>query len=228
MTALSTHPEPPAGRTIVVATDFDRTFTHTNLLLSKEALHRAAELRKAGIVTLLATGRTEAHLPLHRLAPCFDGFVLEGGAVWGRPGRWSIHTTHPSFWSAADVLEGLGNPVQRGWASFSAPVAPLQGGANVRRNRDSYDVTPPGVDKSTGLRSILEELRVERPWILAVGDALNDIPFSGLADVTVAVANAEPEFVRAASIHAPEEADRGFLWAVHRLGRTTMPPSRSP
>lgn len=51
MTGHVAHPEPPACRTIVVATDFDRTFTHTNLLLSNAVAPLRARGRESSGVT---------------------------------------------------------------------------------------------------------------------------------------------------------------------------------
>lgn len=218
-------PKAPAGFTPVVATDLDRTFTQANLKLSPEALRKAKQLRTQGIRMVLVTGRRAADMPLATLRDAFDAMVLEGGAVWGRPGQWTIHPTPTTFWDVADELESRGHDVQTGWGSFSAPIAAIEDldahaailtqGINV----DRIDVTPRGIDKATGFTNALAALRVAQPWVLAIGDGRNDIPLAKLAHSCVAVANAEAELMEAASVQSPYAAHRGFLWAVQGLAK---------
>ncbi|MFO1534528.1 MAG: HAD family hydrolase [Thermoplasmatota archaeon] len=223
MTAAPEAPEAPPGRPVVVATDLDRTFTREDLALSPEAIQRARRLRQEGVHVILVTGRPSAELRAHELRGCFDAMVLEGGAVWGRPGRWTVPPVPDALWEAAKAAAAQGHGVREGWASFSASASAatfLQGrGLSWRCNRDRIDVTAPGVDKGSGLRAALDELRLRDPWVLGIGDAANDIPLFGAAAASVAVANAEPELAALAGFRAPHPAHRGFLWAVSRLGK---------
>lgn len=217
-------PEAPVGRSVVVATDLDGTFTRPDLTLAPEALQRARRLRQQGIHVLLATGRPSAELRFHALRDCFDAFIIEGGAVWGRPGRWTVPPAPQELWWAAEDLAAAGHDVREGWASFSAPAsaaALLEGRPAIawRCNRDRIDVTAAGIDKGTGLHAALADLCVKDPWVLGIGDAANDLPLFAAATASVAVANAEPGLASAALHHAPHPAHRGFLWAVSRLGK---------
>ena len=74
------------------------------------------------------------------------------------------------------------------------------GGCYVVGNKNSIAIVPNGCDKGTGLRHALEHLEASyagiSDWpIFAIGDATNDLPMFALADVAVAVANAEPALV---------------------------------
>jgi len=71
------------------------------------------------------------------------------------------------------------------------------GGCYVVGNKDSIAIVPNGCDKGTGLRSAVDHLAESDPGmservIVAIGDATNDLPMFAIADVAVAVANAEP------------------------------------
>lgn len=71
------------------------------------------------------------------------------------------------------------------------------GGCYVVGNKDSIAIVPDGCDKGTGLRGAIEHLAASIPGIaerriMAIGDAINDLPMFAIADLAVAVANAEP------------------------------------
>jgi hydroxymethylpyrimidine pyrophosphatase-like HAD family hydrolase len=67
------------------------------------------------------------------------------------------------------------------------------GGCYVVANKDSIAIVPNGCDKGTGLARAIEQLGMSDRTLLAIGDATNDLPMFALADVAVAVANADPE-----------------------------------
>ncbi|HLF16727.1 MAG TPA: HAD family hydrolase [Candidatus Thermoplasmatota archaeon] len=207
----------------------DRTFTRQDSTLSSDAIQRAKQLRRNGVRVILVTGRPERELALHALQGCFDRIVLEGGALWGKPGRWVIPVPPVALSQAAAVLESRGHEVRSASASFSVTsnaetdLSAFSAALAWRRNRERIDVTPPGVGKATGLQMALKDLGVADAWVLAIGDGLNDVPLLQSASVGVAVANAEPELLAVAHIRAPHPAHRGFLWAVSRLGHGTRP-----
>ena len=66
------------------------------------------------------------------------------------------------------------------------------GGCYVVGNKDSIAIVPNGCDKGTGLAHAIEQLGMSDRAVLAIGDATNDLPMFAMADVAVAVANAEP------------------------------------
>lgn len=214
-------PVPPTGRRVVVVTDLDRTFTRQDLSLAPDALQRAKTLRNQGFTTILVTGRHVAELPMHQLRQAFDAFVMEGGAVWGKPGHWTTHPCNGGFWTVAEDLAEAGHDVRQGWASFSVPSQAAHflddQAMALNHNGDRVDVTPIGVDKGTGMRHALASLDRQDAWTLAVGDGDNDIPMFRIADMGVAVANASPGLQSVAARRAPQAAHRGFLWAVSKL-----------
>lgn len=61
----------------------------------------------------------------------------------------------------------------------------------------NLEIQAPGISKASAIRSLAAELGVERTVVF--GDNLNDLPMFAIADVAVAVANAEPEVKAAAT-----------------------------
>jgi hydroxymethylpyrimidine pyrophosphatase-like HAD family hydrolase len=66
------------------------------------------------------------------------------------------------------------------------------GGCYVVGNKGSIAIVPIGCDKGTGLTHAIEHLGMSDRSVMAIGDATNDLPMFAVADVAVAVANAEP------------------------------------
>ncbi|HEY2192765.1 MAG TPA: hypothetical protein VGH76_10765 [Actinomycetospora sp.] len=82
------------------------------------------------------------------------------------------------------------------------------------------DFVPAAVDKSTGLRSLLESLRVPataRPLALAVGDAAADAGMLAMAEVARAPSNAEPGLVRHGVRRTRASYQAGLAQAVGSL-----------
>lgn len=64
-------------------------------------------------------------------------------------------------------------------------------------NIGNLEIQAPGISKASAIRNLAAELGVERTVVF--GDNLNDLPMFAIADVAVAVANAEPEVKAAAT-----------------------------
>lgn len=208
----------------VVATDLDRTFTREDLTVDDGALRAVAELRRAGVLTVLATGRTEAEVAERGLGGAFDAYVLESGA---RVGRWGALADAPfpqaglqAFLRDLEVrgIEAWRGPCSASIARKDLPVvARLAARAGIAAwpNRDRVDLVPAGVDKGVGLALALALLAPGRhPRVLAIGDGENDAALLRAAGHGVAVANAAPELKAVAHEVAPFPAAAGFAWAV--------------
>lgn len=235
----STAPDRHASGFDVVVTDLDRTFTTVDLAIDDAAVAMARRLRQEGLRCILATGRRaqdlEAWPALH---DCFDGFVLECGAVWGPWGDLRVATPHAGAVRAvAEALAREGCNVEQGLASCSVPAdwlprleaLPERPLLSVQPNRDRIDVVPAGIDKAVGLRSLLAHLGLDAPRLLSLGDGENDLPVFAMADRAVAVANAAAVVRQSADVVAPLPASQGFLWATRPLvGEPAMGPASPP
>ena len=81
-------------------------------------------------------------------------------------------------------------------------------------NKNSVMILPRGVDKATGLRAALDELKLTLDELVAVGDGENDIPMIRIAGCGVAVAGALALVKRAADIVLSADAGEGVMELV--------------
>jgi hydroxymethylpyrimidine pyrophosphatase-like HAD family hydrolase len=209
----------------VVATDLDRTFSREDLDIDPQALEAVADLRRAGILAILATGRTEGEVALKPgLAGAFDCYVLECGA---RVGRWGAlrdaHVPLVGLDGLCADLKAAGVEVWRGPMSASVARADegkatglaVKHGVTALPNRDRIDLVPAGIDKGVGLAKALELLAPGRRLrVVAIGDGENDMGLLRAADHRVAVANATQGLIALAHEVTPHPAAAGFRWLV--------------
>jgi Cof subfamily protein (haloacid dehalogenase superfamily) len=83
---------------------------------------------------------------------------------------------------------------------------------------DVVDIAPHGTDKATGVHRALAGLGLEPAQAIAFGDMPIDLPMFALCGYSVAVANAHPDVVAAATIVARCVHDDGFTRALADLG----------
>jgi hydroxymethylpyrimidine pyrophosphatase-like HAD family hydrolase len=112
------------------------------------------------------------------------------------------------------------------------------GGCYVVGNKGSIAIVPNGCDKGTGLRHAVDHLARSDPGmsahrIMAIGDATNDLPMFAIADVAVAVANAEPALADTGVEITRNAFGAGVAEAISRhlldgAQRTRTTPADSP
>ncbi|HEY4731240.1 MAG TPA: HAD-IIB family hydrolase, partial [Myxococcales bacterium] len=186
-----------------MATDFDETLADHGRVLpgTERALER---LRASGRKLLLLTGRVLGDL-LHifRRIDLFHAVVAENGALLYLPDRKQerpLAESPPEQFAVA--LGRAGVPVTTGRVIVATRVphetAVLE---EIKRqglelqiifNKGAVMVLPSGVNKGTGLRQALAELRLSPHNAVAVGDAENDHAFLTESELGAAVANALP------------------------------------
>jgi HAD superfamily hydrolase (TIGR01484 family) len=206
-----------AVRYLALASDYDGTLAQDGKV-HERAVDALERLRESGRSALLVTGRVLDELEdvFDRL-DLFDRVVGENGAVLLDPStneRRSLHDPPPE-----DLVEALR---ERG-------VEPLSVGRVIVATREPHEQTvldtihelglehqvifnkgavmilPSGMNKASGLRAALEELRISEHNVVGVGDAENDHAFLELCELSVAVANALPA-VKERSDHVTEAA----------------------
>lgn len=91
---------------------------------------------------------------------------------------------------------------------------------------DILDVTPPGVEKAAGVTRALKTRRIEPRHAVVFGDAPNDLSMLRIAGRAVAVANAHPDVLAAATAVTSSVAEDGFSRELHRIGVIKQPESR--
>jgi hydroxymethylpyrimidine pyrophosphatase-like HAD family hydrolase len=72
--------------------------------------------------------------------------------------------------------------------------------------------------KGVALRLVCEHYKVAMKEVMAIGDAVNDVPMLEAAGVAIAMDNAPEEVKRAADWTAPSNNDHGVHAALQRYG----------
>jgi HAD superfamily hydrolase (TIGR01484 family) len=189
---------------LVLACDYDGTLAHDGVVddATSAALDR---FRASGRRLLMVTGR---ELPdLQSVCPVLDRFewiVAENGALLYRPAdNFTKLLCAPASAALAQKLsESRVQPLSIGRAIIATRephetlvielIKNLGLELQVIFNKGAVMVLPTGVNKATGLSSALQEMKIDRQNVVAVGDAENDHAFLSLCGVGVAVANALP------------------------------------
>lgn len=84
-------------------------------------------------------------------------------------------------------------------------------------NKGAVMVLPTGVNKASGLRAALTELRLSRHNTVGIGDAENDEAFLKLCEASVAVANALEAVKKSADLVVSGVASQGVVQIVENL-----------
>ena len=183
----------------VVALDYDGTIARDGVL-EPSVRDAIAAVRTRGIVVLLVTGRTLDELgrvagDLHFV----DGVIAENGALFHFPdtGRTAVLAPAIPETFVAEVRQ-RGIPFAAGQCLVDADAGAAARLLEIIRtlelplvlifNRGRVMALPGGVSKATGLRVVLEMLRLSPRNTVAIGDAENDHELLRLAEVGVAVA----------------------------------------
>jgi Cof subfamily protein (haloacid dehalogenase superfamily) len=88
----------------------------------------------------------------------------------------------------------------------------------IRSDPDLIQVMDAAVNKGTALRLVCDHYQVQLEEVLAIGDAVNDVPMLEAAGVAVAVDNAHPQVKLVADWVAPSNNDHGVHAALARYG----------
>jgi hydroxymethylpyrimidine pyrophosphatase-like HAD family hydrolase len=88
----------------------------------------------------------------------------------------------------------------------------------IRSDPDLIQIMDAAASKGAALRRVCEHYAVPTDQVMAVGDAVNDIPMLEAAGVAVAMDNAHPDVKRVADWVAPSNNDHGVCAALRRYG----------
>jgi hydroxymethylpyrimidine pyrophosphatase-like HAD family hydrolase len=216
-------------RYLALASDYDGTLADHGTVRSSSiaALRRLAA---SGRKLILVTGRELDDLrlvfPEHEL---FQRIVAENGALLYDPAtresRALGEPPPPEFIAA--LRESGVDPLFVG-ASIVATVQPhdavvlrmirslgLQ--MQVIYNREAVMVLPSGVNKGTGVRVALAELRLSPAETVGVGDAENDRALLGACGCGVAVGNAIASLKECADLVVSDSDGKGVEQLIERI-----------
>ena len=212
-----------------IATDYDGTLA-VNGRAGDEALAALRRAQSAGYKLILITGREQKDL--FRVLPdlsLFDLVVAENGALLYLPASCEekmLCAPPPPELLAGLRGEGVA-PLAIG-RCIVATMLPhesavlrtfheLQLNWYVIRNRESIMMLPSGIEKGSGFKAALRELRLQGEQVLGIGDAENDLAFLSLCGRSVAVCNALPDVKAAADEVTQGNSGAGVAEVVHQL-----------
>lgn len=90
--------------------------------------------------------------------------------------------------------------------------------ANAHYSSDSFvEITAPGIDKASALAELCQDLGSDRHAVVAIGDMPIDLPMLAWAGRGVAVANAHPDVLAAASEIVASNDEDGVADLLERL-----------
>jgi Cof subfamily protein (haloacid dehalogenase superfamily) len=90
--------------------------------------------------------------------------------------------------------------------------------ATAARSQTYYlDVTPPGHDKGTFVRTIAEQLGIATSAVATIGDMHNDVAMFQVSGMSIAMGNATDEIKRRATRVTASNAEEGFAGAIEMI-----------
>lgn len=188
-------------RYLALAVDYDGTLASRGEV-HQSTLNALQRFTETGRRLIMVTGRQLDDLQnIFPHLELFSRVVAENGALLYDPGSKSRRLlAEPPNAAFVDELRRRSVPVSMG-SAIVATSRPHEKTVldvihehglhlEVIFNKDAVMVLPSGINKGTGLKCALEELRIPAYNTIGVGDAENDHAFLTLCDCSVAVANA--------------------------------------
>jgi hypothetical protein len=198
-------------------------------------------LKDSGRKLILITGRQLGELlEIFPRADLFEWIVAENGALLYSPGtRESRLLAEPMPESLSALLRergvenlSTGQAILATWrpheCTVLAALAELGLDRQIIFNKDAIMVLPTGVNKASGLRVVLGELKLSPHNVVAVGDAENDLPMLTFAGCGVAVKNALDSVKKKSGLVLEKDHGEGVEELITRLLRDDLVQSFVP
>lgn len=214
---------------LALACDYDATLASAGKI-GPQALAALIRLKVRGRKIILVTGRELDDL--RTVCPrldLFDFIVAENGAVLFRPatgGTRTLGAPPPAGFVEALRQQGV-KPLSAGLAIVATTrehfeiagktIAAMGLDLEFIFNRSSLMMLPTGINKGTGLRLALEELRLSPQNVVGIGDAENDDAFLSICGYYVAVANAIPAIQEAADLVTDGDHGAGVAEVIDHI-----------
>jgi HAD superfamily hydrolase (TIGR01484 family) len=206
-------------RYLALCTDYDGTIAHHGRV-DAATIAALEELRASGRKLILVTGREldDLQTVFDRL-DLFDRVVAENGALIYRPAKKEerVLGEAPSAAFVAALRNrgveriSVGRSIVATWEPHQQAVLDaireLGLELQVIFNKGAVMILPAGVNKASGLKAALEELKISIHNTVGVGDAENDHALLASCECSAAVSNALPSLLETADIAL--EGDHG-------------------
>ena len=222
----------PAARLQIdaLATDLDGTLTSGGQPLKPGLVHAMKWIRANGVKLILVTGRCSVEAIGITGEGLFDAIVAENGAVLTTGSTRRLQM--PDGWidERSRLLPQFEKGCEEVIISSSIENLPLAQRlvsrlARIQVNRDRLMIVPPGVDKGSGLASILKMLNLSSERTACVGDGENDVPMFEVSGFKVALANSIDELKQRADYVADSSDGEGTMEAIRDLFQGSADPT---
>ena len=213
----------------VLACDYDGTLAHDGVLTDTTAA-ALDRYRRAGGRLLMVTGR---ELPdLQSVCGVLDKFewvVAENGALLYRPSdNFSQLLSSPASAELAQKLAQAGaEPFSVGRAIIATRepyetiavelIKELGLELQIIFNKGAVMILPFGVNKATGVRAALAQMKIAADDVVAIGDAENDHALLSTCGIGVAVCNAVPMLKERADLVTKNARGDGVAELIDRI-----------
>lgn len=215
-----------------LATDYDGTLAHDSHV-ADETLVALGRLKESGRKLILVTGREmeelESVFPEFRIC---DAIVAENGALLWWPGENGqsreevLGEPIPPAFLKEIASRGVhpfsvGKVVFATWRPHETAVLEIIQNLGIEYhivfNKRAVMVLPSGVNKASGLKRVLKELKISPHHVVGVGDAENDHAFLESCAVAAAVANALPALRERCDLVTQRDHGGGVIELIDRL-----------
>jgi len=224
-------------RFLCLATDYDGTLAQHGDV-EDSTINALRALRESGRKLVLVTGRELPDLSRAcHIIDIFDRIVAENGALLHNPVDESSKVLAPEpleeFVKAlrargvSPLSVGLGIVATREIYSgvVLETIRELKLPLQAILNKGALMVLPTTVDKASGLRAALSELRLQPQEVVGVGDAENDFVFLRMCGYSVAVANAIPELKKQVQLVTQARNGAGVEELIQKLLANELAPA---
>lgn len=217
----------------VLAFDYDGTLAE-NGQVPATLCHVLEQLKLAGCVLFLVTGRRYGSMDLGSLAELFTGIAWENGAVLEHMASQELYL--PFGYVNARLIQALEKtnmPLERGvaiastWTDHEAMVWQLLAETGndvvIVHNKGALMILPPGTSKGTGLVRLLELCGFSPRNVACFGDGENDLALFQVCEVGIAVADAVPSLLSVADFVAAKPGPAGVQHTLETYWQNDAP-----
>lgn len=216
-------------RYIVLATDYDGTIAHHGKV-DAATVAALEQMRLFHRKLVMVTGRElpDLQATFDRL-DLFEWIVAENGALLYHPATRAekvLAEPPPAGFVAALKNRGVqpisvGKSIVATWHPHENAVLEtireMGLGHQVIFNKDAVMILPPAVNKATGLKAVLQEMKMSLHNVVGVGDAENDQAFLGICEASAAVLNALPRLADLVDLKLARDHGAGVQDLIARV-----------
>ena len=216
-------------RYYILATDYDGTLASQGTV-SSSTIKKLKQLQASGRTLILVTGRELKDLiavfPDYAI---FDYIVAENGAViyYVATGKEELLGEAPGESFIQALREkgvsplSVGKVITATWEPNEKAALEVIKESGCERqlifNKGAVMILPPGINKATGLQTLLRNIHYSIHNTVAAGDAENDNSFLQIAECSVAVSNALPSLKALADWTTASPHGKGLEELINRI-----------